>query len=129
MNGTFFTVFQQDKTVIFSYPYLSFAAYIGRYMLYRSSLNCSLNHSAMGFRLMARLVRGVFHHLETCLFGREFPSVFLRVEFPCILQRLSLDERCGLPFIKFYKATKVFNTEHFMEIGKPCHLCDYYFQK
>ena len=33
--------------------------------------------------------------------------MFLRVEFPCILQRLSLDERCGLPFIEPDKAAEV----------------------
>ena len=78
----------------------------------------------------SRPVRRVFHDLKPCLFGREFPSVFLRVEFPCILQRLSLDERCGLPFIEPDKAAEVFDTEHFTEIGKPCcRPCDYRFQK
>ena len=56
--------------------------------------------------------------------------MFLRVEFPCILQRLSLDEHCGLSFIEPNKAAEVFDTEHFTEIGKPCRrLCDYRFQK
>ena len=68
--------------------------------------------------------------METCLFGREFPSVFLRIEFPCILQWLSLDERCSLSFIEPDKAAEVFDTEHFTEIGKPCRRpCDYRFQK
>ena len=68
--------------------------------------------------------------METCLFSREFPSVFLRIEFPCILQWLSLDERCGLSFIEPDKAAEVFDTEHFTEIGKPCRRpCDYRFQK
>ena len=78
----------------------------------------------------SRPVRGVFHHLKPCLFGREFPSVFLRIEFPCILQRLSLDKRCGLSFIEPNKTAEVFDTEHFTEIGKPCRrLCDYRFQE
>ena len=56
--------------------------------------------------------------------------MFLRVEFPRILQRLSLDERCGLPFIESHKAAQVFDTEHFTQVGKPCRrLCDYRFQK
>ena len=42
--------------------------------------------------------------------------MFLRIEFSCILQQLSLDERCGLPFIESHKAAKVFDTEHFTEI-------------
>lgn len=87
---------------------------IGRRMFCLNFSNCSLSHSAMGFRSMART--------------NFVPSVFLRIEFPCILQRLSLDERCGLPFIKPDKAAEVFDTEHFTEIGKPCRrLCDYRF--
>ena len=97
---------------------------IGRRMFCLNFSNCSLNHSAMGFRSMARTnfvpSVGSFSDLKPCLFGREFPSVFLRIEFPCILQRLSLDEHCGLPFIKPDKAAEVFDTEHFTEIGKPC---------
>ena len=53
---------------------------------------------------------------------------FLRKFLPG--QRLSLDERCGLPFIEPDKAAAVFDTEHFTEIGKPCcRPCDYRFQK
>ena len=56
--------------------------------------------------------------------------MFLRVEFPCILQRLSLDEHCRLPVAEPDKVAEVFDTEHFTEIGEPCRRpCDYRFQK
>ena len=116
----FFIVFRQDKTVISSFPCFSFAAvYVGvcSAVAYRI---CSLNHSTIGFTVdgknQSRPVRRFFHHLKPCLFGREFPLMFLRIEFSCILQQLSLDERCGLPFIESHKAAKVFDTEHFTEI-------------
>ncbi|MDC7189176.1 hypothetical protein PQH02_06290, partial [Phocaeicola vulgatus] len=79
-----------------------------------------MNHSTIGFPVdgknQSRPVRRFFHHLKPCLFGREFLLMFLRIEFSCILQQLSLDERCGLPFIESHKAAKVFDTEHFTEI-------------
>ena len=79
---------------------------MGWCMLCLSLSNCSLNHSAMGFRSMAR-----------SLFGREFPSVFLRIEFPCVFQRFSLDERCCLPIAEPDKAAEFFDTEYFTKIG------------
>ena len=129
----FFIVFLQDKRL-----YLHSSAFPLR--LYRSAnilpqlvelfLEPLGNGLSVNGKNQSRPVRGVFHDLKPCLFGREFPSVFFRIEFPCILQRLSLDERCGLPFIESHKAAKVFDSEHFTEIGKPCRrLCDYRFQK
>lgn len=56
--------------------------------------------------------------------------MFLRIEFPCILQRLTTDERCCLPFIEPHKAAEVLHAQHFTQVGKPCsRLCDYRFQK
>lgn len=74
-------------------------------------------------------VRRSFQHLETCLFGLELSLVFLRVEFPCVFQRLSHDERCGLSVTEADKAAEVFGAEHFTEIGEPCRLCDFRFQE
>lgn len=78
----------------------------------------------------SRPVGRVFHHLETCLFGREFPLVFFRIEFTCILQRLATDERCCLSFIEPDKEAQFFHAQHFTQVGKPCRrLCDYRFQR
>ena len=93
---------------------------MGRCMLCLSLSNCSLNHSAMGFRSMARsnLVPSV-RAFSTCphLFSLEFPLVFLRIEFPCVFQRFSLDERCCLPIAEPDKAAEVLDTEYFTKIG------------
>lgn len=93
---------------------------MGWCMLCLSLSNCSLNHSAMGFRSMARsnLVPSV-RAFSTCphLFGLEFPLVFLRIEFPCVFQRFSLDERCCLPIAEPDKAAEFFDTEYFTKIG------------
>ena len=74
----------------------------------------------MGFRSMARsnLVPSV-RAFSTCphLFGLEFPLVFLRIEFPCVFQRFSLDERCCLPIAEPDKAAEVLDTEYFTKIG------------
>ena len=53
-----------------------------------------------------RPVRGL-SSLTLSLFSFEFPFVSLRIEFPCILQRLSIDERCRLPVAEPDKATGV----------------------
>ena len=47
-----------------------------------------------------RFVRRVFHHLEASLLGRELTSVFLRIEFALIEQRLAADEHGGLSFVE-----------------------------
>ena len=62
-----------------------------------------------------RFVRRVFHHLEASPLGRELPSVFLRVEFALVEQRLAADERGGLSLVEADFKAELLHVHQFLE--------------
>ena len=77
------------------------------------------NHLPVDGKRKFRLVFRVFHHLEASPFGRELPSVFLRVEFTLVEQRLAADERGGLPFIEADFKAELLHVHQLLEQRKP----------
>lgn len=53
--------------------------------------------------------------MESRPFSLELPLVFLRIEFPSILQQLAADERGGLPFIEADFQAELLHVYQFLE--------------
>ena len=66
-----------------------------------------------------RFVFRVFHHLEANPFGRELPSVFLRIKLALVKQRFATDERGGLPFVKTDFQAELLHVHQLLEQRKP----------
>ena len=85
--------------------------------------NCSLNHSPISCPLMASasldLSFRVFHHLEACFLGFEFPFVFFRVKFALVEQWLAAYECGGLPFVKTDFEAEFLHIHQLLEQRKP----------
>ena len=81
--------------------------------------NCSLNHSPISCPLMASASLALSYHLEACPLGLELPSVFLRIEFALVEQRLAADERGGLPLVEADFEAELFHIHQFLEQREP----------